>query len=142
MFTAAFLLYGLYESFGPPRNFTELQFAAVPVMIVIAAAQFGELLPQFGIWRWLLISTFKAALCLLFVALAYSWIHEKTHDPGWSLHVLPTFVEDFGGNNIETEPTSSVSFDFASIPQQEVGDSGFFQNIKARLVTLESKSET
>lgn len=78
LFTAVFLMWGLFGSFWG-RGFHGAAIMCVPVFTLIVVAQVPEIAQYaliFGWWRWVIITVFKAGLCILFVVLTYSWIHK------------------------------------------------------------------
>jgi hypothetical protein len=141
IFTAAFLLYGLYTSFVG-RAFTELQYLSVSVMVFIGLAQLGELRvhPWFtGVWHWLWITGFKAMLCLLFIALTYTWIHQKAQHLRWvegpdGIIVFPPKEEirDIG-DGVLTQPIEPIDVDFSKLSQEKL--KGPFGEIEAKITT-------
>jgi len=74
------LMLGLWESFRA-RGFRTLPFVAIAVLGFQVIAQVPEISPAFaawmGEWRWIVVLNSKIMVIFLFLALAFSWMHQK-----------------------------------------------------------------
>ena len=74
------LILGLWESFRT-RGFGTLAFVSIGVLIFQVAAQVPEIsegvAETWGSWRWIAVLNSKVLLISLFLALAYTWMHQK-----------------------------------------------------------------
>lgn len=74
------LMLGLWESFRA-RGFRTLPVVAIAVLAFQVIAQVPEISPAFaawlGEWRWIIVLNSKIMVIFLFLALAFSWMHQK-----------------------------------------------------------------